>query len=701
MYKKFIPVAFATVSMTLAAQNPVQPDSLQKEANMRELDDFVIVASPVIHKGDRDVYSPSSEARKVSQNGLSLLQNMMIPALSVNTLLNTVTNPGGNVQLRINGREVSVQDVQDLSPESIVKVEYLENPGLRYKNANAVLNIIVRNPSSGGSMSLNTMLWCKVLPSGNYMGNIKINHGKSQWSIYDETQIRNHVPMHRDYNEVFNFSDGSTLKREEVPIGGEYNNNQSWAGISYSFINPEKTTLWTGIRMNYQNPNILRYEGMLKTVSENEEKSHYLSSTNFNMFVRPTFEFYLDHKIGHRQTIALNATASYRHGKPGSEYIERENKDSEILSDITTSIIDNNLGFSLEGNYIKEWRAAVATGGIKWNGSRNRSKYITSDNAVFHQRQDAIYFFGEYTHRFGGLSLTGGIGAQYTNIYLRESARGTDSWEIQPRISIMWRKGWSTLRASLTRTSTAPTLGQTNPVIQQLDPIQYQYGNPDLKPYSWIHSSLAWSVNVPRVNLNLKALINSADNPIYMYSYWEDDRLMKTYSNEGDYLDFGFNLAASVEAIPEWLFIEGNVGFSRQYSRGKNFSHAISAWSGSAQLSLRHWGFNFIFTLDQAKNSLWAQEINRPESFNTVMLQYSWKNYSAAVFMLMPFGRYNQEETSLDSNYSYTSIMRSPFIERMVGVRLSATLKWGKQKREANRLLEGDDNIGGSTAGGR
>ena len=83
------------------------------------------------------------------------------------------------------------------------------------------------------------------------------------------------------------------------------------------------------------------------------------------------------------------------------------------------------------------------------------------------------------------------------------------------------------------------------------------------------------------------------------------------------------------------------------------------------------------------------------------MLQYSWKDYTAAAFLMMPFGRYNQEETSLDANYSYTSIMRSPFIERMFGVRLSATLKWGKQKREANRLLEGDDNVGGSTAGGR
>lgn len=352
MYKTYILMAFMALAISLEAQNPIKTDSLPGDTViLRDIEEFVIVASPVVHKADRDVYSPSAQAREVSPNGLSLLQNMNIPSLSVNTLLNTVSNPGGSVQLRINGREVAVQDVLNLSAENIVKVEYLENPGVRYKDVNAVLNIIVKNPSTGGSISLSTMLWCKELPSGNYNGNIKINKGKSQWSIYDETQIRDHVPMHRDYDEIFHFSNGQTHRRVESPIGGEYNNNQTWCGISYSYINPSKTTVWTGVRMNYQNPNTLRYEGMLETVSGTKNESHYLSSTTFNMFVRPTFEFYIDHKIGHKQTLAFNATASYRHGKPGSRYIESEIKESESLSDITTSIIDNNLGFSVEGNY--------------------------------------------------------------------------------------------------------------------------------------------------------------------------------------------------------------------------------------------------------------------------------------------------------------------------------------------------------------
>lgn len=702
MIKVYATAVFALFAPTLYANEYLPADSIAGDtAISRDLQEFVVTASPVIHKADRDIYSPSADARKYSDSGLSLLQNMRIPALSVNTILNSVSNPGGSVQLRINGRTADIQEVRNLSPDNVVKVEYLENPGLRYEGANAVLNFIVRNPTVGGSMSLYAMLWAKNMPSGNYSADLKFNSGKSQWNIYNNTQIRHRLPMHRDYDETFRFADGSILKRVETPIGGMYNNNQMWSGISYSYTNPQKTTLWTGVRLNHQNPNTSLYEGMLETVTGSDKERHYLSSASFNMFLRPVLEFYLDHKIGRGQTLVFDLTGSYHYGKPVSEYIESPDKDAEPTSDIVNSIIDNNFGFSFEGNYIKEWDKATATGGVRWNGSRNRSRYISAGDAIFHQRQDAAYFFGEYTRRIGNVSLTGGVGAQYTDIFMRESGQGTHSWDIQPRISVMWRKDWSTLRATFRRTSANPSLSQTNPVVQQIDPVQFQFGNPELKPYSWLRGNISWGINIPRLNINLSAKIRSARNPVFKYSYWENDRLMQTYSNDGSYLDFGFNLAADFEIIPTWLFFQGNIGFSRQYSRGKNFKHIISSWGGGGDLILRHWGFNLLFQFNQAQNSLWAQQIERLESFNLFMLQYTWKDYNAGVFLMMPFGRYNQETSSLDANYSFTGIMRSPFIERMFGFSLSATIKWGKQKRDARRLLQGSDNVGGSSVGGR
>ena len=145
---------------SIAANSPADSTSLM-------LAEVVVKASPVIHKSDRDLFIPSAEAVKQSNNGLSLLQNIQIPTLVVNTVLESVSNPSGDVQLRINGREASINEVKALLPESIVRVEYHENPGLRYNSANAVLDFIVRNPTVGGSVMAAAMYWLQATPSGH------------------------------------------------------------------------------------------------------------------------------------------------------------------------------------------------------------------------------------------------------------------------------------------------------------------------------------------------------------------------------------------------------------------------------------------------------------------------------------------------------------------------------------------------------
>lgn len=109
----------------------------------QELQEIVIEAPKVIRKADMDVYHPSKSAVEHSKNGLQLLNNLMIPTLSVSDALGTVQAAGQSVQVRINGRESSIEQVRALLPETIKRVEWIDNPGLRYGGANYVLNFIV------------------------------------------------------------------------------------------------------------------------------------------------------------------------------------------------------------------------------------------------------------------------------------------------------------------------------------------------------------------------------------------------------------------------------------------------------------------------------------------------------------------------------------------------------------------------------
>ena len=99
-----------------------------------------------------DVYHPSKSAVNNTKNGMQLLSNLLIPSLNVNDALGSIQAAGQNVQVRINGRESTIDQVRALLPETIKFVEWMDNPGLRYGGANYVLNFIVSNPTVGGSL---------------------------------------------------------------------------------------------------------------------------------------------------------------------------------------------------------------------------------------------------------------------------------------------------------------------------------------------------------------------------------------------------------------------------------------------------------------------------------------------------------------------------------------------------------------------
>ena len=92
---------------------------------------------------------------KASGNGMDLLQQMMLPRVQVD-LLNSEIKATGNgvVQVRINGVKVEQDEIKALNPSDIIRIEYHDNPGLRYGNADIVLDYIVRRPDTGGSFGL-------------------------------------------------------------------------------------------------------------------------------------------------------------------------------------------------------------------------------------------------------------------------------------------------------------------------------------------------------------------------------------------------------------------------------------------------------------------------------------------------------------------------------------------------------------------
>lgn len=154
--------------------------------------------------------------------------------------MGTIQAAGQAVQVRINGRESSIEQVKALLPETIKRVEWIDNPGLRYKGANYVLNFIVINPTVGGSLMADAMpalnqAW------GNYLTNVKFNSGLSQFEVGGRFKLTNKLKTHRDYTETFTYPDGTSLTRKETSRGGYLDNSFGAFWASYNYIKPDTT----------------------------------------------------------------------------------------------------------------------------------------------------------------------------------------------------------------------------------------------------------------------------------------------------------------------------------------------------------------------------------------------------------------------------------------------------------------------------
>lgn len=662
-----------------------------------ELQEIVIEAPRVVRKADMDVYHPSKSAVDNSKNGLQLLNNLMIPTLSVNDALSSIQAAGQSVQVRINGRESTIEQVRSLLPETIKRVEWIDNPGLRYGGANYVLNFIVSNPTAGGSLM--TMARPALNQAwGFYMADAKFNTGRSQWEVGGNFKLTNKLKTHREYTETFTYPDGATITRNETPCGGSLDNTQSNAWAYYSYIKPDTTVFMAQFGL-YQS---LTDKSLCKGIMSLSDGSDdiLLTDSHGNTGPTPSLSLYWQQTLPRKQMLIVDFSSSFYFGHTFSDYTEKIPGAEGYLTDIHTSIKDRNQAYAVEADYIKNWNNGRFTAGASYTANRNRSRYENLGGEIFHQRQDKVYLFAEYFHRFGKWTATAGMGVQYTDFLFRESNRGTHTWSPRPQATITYTLNRNhNFRLNFTSWQSTPSLAETNVVPQQLDAFQWRVGNQNLKTANSYMLTFRYGFNLPRVSGSFGIRAFTSPNAITPLLYWDDNRLITTYENSRGLQNLSFFLAPQIEIIPDWLMASGYVQYRMERMRGNGYDLHSNAWSGNVEIQLAHWGFVLSGQYMRAQRDLWGEKISWGEDMNIIDLSYNWKSWQFGAGIIMPFGRYDQGSRSLSKWNTNEQHMRLDM--RMPYISVSYNLQWGRQKQGAQKLVDVDANTDRSTAGGR
>ncbi|WP_305156256.1 outer membrane beta-barrel protein [uncultured Muribaculum sp.] len=685
-----------TILMFLIAILAMAQETVDTMAT-QQLQEIVIQAPKVIHKADMDLYYPSQSAVDNSKNGVQLLNNLMIPSLAVMESLGTIQAAGQTVQVRINGRESTIDQVKTLLPETIKRVEWIDNPGLRYKGANYVLNFVVSNPTIGGSLMTNVMpalnqAW------GNYFADLKFNSGRSQFEIWGKFKLTNRIKSHRDYNETFTYPDGTSLTRDETSRGGIMDNTMGNFTASYSYINPDTTVLMVDLSCHRKFTDKFTYNGLLSL--SNGMDDILLTDMHGDKGTKPYLSVYFEQHFANKQMLVVDFNSSFYFGRSYSDYIEQLPDAAEYLTDIHTMIKDRNQAYGLEADYIKSWKNSRFTAGVSYAANRNRSVYENLGGEIFHQRQDKVYFFAEYFQRIKKFTLTAGMGAHYTDFMFKESNQGSNSWNMRPQATVTYGINQNNqFKLSFETWQSTPSLAETNIAPQQLDGFQWRIGNPNLKTSNSYMLTLRYNFNVPRVAGLFGIRAFTSPNAITPLLYWDNDRLITTYENSRGLKNLSFFIAPQIDIIPKWLMLSGYLQYRMERMCGTGYKLHNYNWSGNANLRVMHWGFVFSAQYMRAQHDLWGEKISWGENISVIDLSYNWKDWQFGAGMIMPFGKYDQGSKMLSKWNTNEQHMRLDM--RMLYLSISYNLQWGHQKRSAQRRIKADANVDTSTAGGR
>lgn len=673
----------------------------KEEQKTVELEEVTVKATPVIRKADRDLYVPTEETKKRSSDGLDMLKNMQIPTLTVNTVMNTIDRAGDGVEVRINGRKADVNQVRTISPATIVRVEYHENPGLRYGEAQAVLDFIVKNPQSGGSLQTRALQSMKN-GFGDQTFNLKLNNGKSQFEANYYGHMRLDLPMYRENVETYQFPDGSSLNRIESPIGGNHDTYGAYSYLSYNYVNQDKTNFYASLYYNRLTSDEMSFDGIL-TMSDNS-RSILIHDMERSPGTTPGINLYLDQKLAEGQMLVLGINAGYYIGHSIRDYNEVYLDDKTEVVNIETCINDRNLGLTAEGNYIKEWSKSKLTAGIGYSGHWNRSEYEYIDGLISKQREDRLSMFTEFQHRIGNKwNVSAGLNGTYSNTRIIGGSNNIETFRLRPRVTATYRiDDASQLRAIFNTHTSTPSLSQMSPVLQDIDGLQAQVGNPELKPYNQYRFTLQYNYNSKRVSGQVSAYYRRAPDAIMERRYWADNgKIVTTFANQSGITSWGVSLSPRVIVVPEWVTISGTLRFHRDYTRGMDYRHCIGSFDGSGNVQITHWNATLSAMYQKGSELLWGETLNKGETVNLIQLGYKWKGWNFDIGMLIPFGRYGQGSDGLNSNVKISRTVRTKSIERTPYIAISYNFDWGRKTRNTYKLIDSQSGVQQSASAGK
>lgn len=695
---------FAAALIGAAAH--AQTDSIEVDTTYT-LGEVTVNGMRVINKVDRQVLLPTSTMKKHSSNGYDLLNKM--------TLNGIITNPerqeirslrGGGVQLRINDIKANQQDITALRPDEVVRVEYIDNPGVRYSDGSidAVINFVVKRRYAGYVGGLGTM---QAFTTGfnNSNAYFKYNYKKSEFCIYYNFSYRGYDERKVDSENTYFFPDGTQRQRQYLGYNTDFMYTTNTVQLGYNLAEPDKYTL--NVSLYYNQNNTPKY-GYNQLAKETSMPDLYIYNKKSKKMYIPSLDIYWSLNLPKKQNITANVVGTYigtDYNNLSRNYLFSQSPEQSMQADPVNDYSYSTTGrkYSLisEAIYTKNFNREVFSAGGEYTVSHTDNAYKGAVNTDAVLNSNNLYLFAQLQGKLGVFNYQVGLGANYLAIH--QGDIGFNKWTLRPQLSLSTKITDNLfVRYSGRMSQLSPSLSQLSDVRNQSDELNASDGNTGLKPYTGYSNSLTVSWTRPLFNFQLYGSWYYAPD-IIMTSYipeLQDDGTYLLISKPENQKSFSRkSLAAyfTLHAIRDILDISLYGDYSNYSSRGLAYSHNYDAWrwGGSANLMLGRWNVSASFYT--APKSYFAESMGKGENQSNLSVSYKYKDLKVGLgVLLLGYPQGYDYVGKTDSKYlqstSHTYIKDNG---NMVYFTLSYNFSHGRKYQTERKKLHNSDNDNG------
>lgn len=653
------------------------------------LNEVTVSASHYVNQIDRKIIFPDENQIKRSTDGVDLLRNLLLSGVSINRADNTITGArGGTAEVRINGVKASQQEIMAVNPKDVIRIEYHDEPSLRYGNNEVVLDYILRRRENGGSVFAYGR---KGMPGDrtNGYGVAKMNHKKSEFSVLVGVGHYDYDDDYRTNHEVFYFQDGHSLTRLEEGLPEKKKNNGVSYDLGYSFLNPDKQHFSVHIGLNtYNQKNNAR---SLLFMEGDKDNGVLMTDYNHNKAIQPYVNLYYQLNLKNEQMIIFDVIGDYYNPKNCREYMEARHE--ETLTHIVTNIDGDRYWVTGEGLYEKVFDAGRLNIGVKHTQTYQNNNYLGSSIYETKMNQSVTYFYAEWMGRIKKLSYGVGIGG--TQVHVKQGDLQSNNLNFTPTVRLGYQfNDKFQIRYNGRVSVQSPSIGEMNEIDLAIDSLQTRRGNPFLKPTPHFNNMLTISYDKKPFSANLQVVDNYYTRPMAESIFEENGKFIHMIENQKGLHQLTTTAYAKVSVLNGKLNMYVRGGLNHMKSKGNTYNHTLNNWfiNGGIDYTWKKW--NPFWEAKTRRNNLSGETISYSDQSTTLGLRYRFKNLSMSAYYTHTIGLESRRE-NMNQYASFDIRNYSPDSKNVFFVDFVWNFQFGRKYNSSQKKINNSDNDSG------